>query len=293
MLFWSFVLSFVMVILFYALYPRTDQITIVDKPQAEAAVMAFVNSHQSAKKMIYNFVDDYDINGKKVYTVYIPEMKKVAERYDNPQKVESAIFEEQTVPVDKLGHIRPGLITDVNKGIKGIRFEGINSAVACIKTIRNENGDVTKELTFNCCIVGETASCPDGQTEDYVITYADHPTWWDDTTKSKQLWRNALLKRSRYSNECGVLYPRSGGQAGNIAGISKYDPTSRYVLDNSQRFVISIPKEITGALDILEGGNMSDYLFCITPVKNILENAQKEVARFNSQVGLEETTTME
>lgn len=284
MLFWSFVLSFVMAILFYAYYPRTDQISVVDKPQAESAVIAFINSHQSAKKMIYNLVDDYSIPGKKVYEVYVPEMKKA--NMDNLAVggAPSAIFQDQTIPVDKLGHIKQGLIMDVNKGIKGYRFDGIKSAVACIKTTIAEDGEVTKELTFNC---------DPNQTEDYVITYADHPAWWDDTTKSKQLWRNALLKRSRYSNECGVLYPRSGGQAGNVSGVVRYDPTSRYVLDNSQRFVISIPKEITGALDILEGGNMSDYLFCITPIKNILQNAQKEAARYNALVGLEETTTAE
>lgn len=283
MLFWSFVLSFVMAILFYAYYPRTDQITIVEKPQAEAAVVAFINSHQAAKKMIYNFVDDYDINGKRVNPIYINEMKKADMNNIEVSNVHSAIFEDQTIPIDKLGHIKPGLIMDVNRGIKGYRFDGINSAVACIRT-NTVDGTVTKELTFEC---------EEGITEDYVITYSDHPSWWDDTTKSRQLWRNALLKRSRFSNECGVLYPRSGGQAGNISGVVRYDPTSRYVLDNSQRFVISIPKEITGALDVLEGGNMSDYLFCITPVKPILENAEKEAARYNALVGLEETTTAE
>lgn len=284
MLFWSFVLSFVMAILFYAYYPRTDQITIVEKPQAESAVMAFVNSHQAAKKMIYNLVDDYDINGKRVNPIYINEMKKADMNNIEASNVHSAIFEDQTIPIDKLGHIKPGLIMDVNRGIKGYRFDGIHSAVACIKTDVDVEGTVTKKLTFEC---------EKGITEDYVITYSDHPSWWDDTTKSRQLWRSALLKRSRFSNECGVLYPRSGGQAGNISGVVRYDPTSRYVLDNSQRFVLSIPKEITGALDVLEGGNMSDYLFCITPVKPILENAEKEAARYNAQVGLEETTTIE
>ena len=104
MLFWSFVLSFVMAILFYAYYPRTDQITIVEKPQAESAVMAFVNSHQAAKKMIYNLVDDYDINGKKVYRVYINEMKKVSQYKDGEitNEREVAIF-DPTVNNNNLG----------------------------------------------------------------------------------------------------------------------------------------------------------------------------------------------
>lgn len=291
MLFWSFVLSFVMAILFYAYYPRTDQITIVEKPQAEYAVMAFVNSHQAAKKMIYNLVDDYDINGKKVYRVYINEMKKVSQYKDGEitNEREVAIF-DPTVNNnnlglnDNLGYIRTGLISDYNRGIKGYRLDNIYSAVACIKTSTDAQGTVTKELTFDC---------EENITEDYVITYADHPSWWDDTTKSRQLWRSALLKRSRLSNECGVLYPRSGGLAGNVTGVVRYDPTSRYVLDNSQRFVISIPNEITRPLDVRSGGNMSDYLFCITPIKNIIQNAEKEAARYNAQVGLEETTTIE
>ena len=291
MLFWSFVLSFVMAILFYAYYPRTDQITIVEKPQAESAVMAFVNSHQAAKKMIYNLVDDYDINGKKVYRVYINEMKKVSQYKDGEitNEREVAIF-DPTVNNnnlglnDNLGYIRTGLISDYNRGIKGYRLDNIYSAVACIKTSTDAQGTVTKELTFDC---------EENITEDYVITYADHPSWWDDTTKSRQLWRSSLLKRSRLSNECGVLYPRSGGLAGNVTGVVRYDPTSRYVLDNSQRFVISIPNEITRPLDVRSGGNMSDYLFCITPIKNIIQNAEKEAARYNAQVGLEETTTIE
>lgn len=280
-----------MAILFYAYYPRTDQITIVEKPQAESAVMAFVNSHQAAKKMIYNLVDDYDINGKKVYRVYINEMKKVSQYKDGEitNEREVAIF-DPTVNNnnlglnDNLGYIRTGLISDYNRGIKGYRLDNIYSAVACIKTSTDAQGTVTKELTFDC---------EENITEDYVITYADHPSWWDDTTKSRQLWRSALLKRSRLSNECGVLYPRSGGLAGNVTGVVRYDPTSRYVLDNSQRFVISIPNEITRPLDVRSGGNMSDYLFCITPIKNIIQNAEKEAARYNAQVGLEETTTIE
>lgn len=291
MLFWSFVLSFVMAILFYAVYPRTDQITIVEKPQAESAVMAFVNSHQAAKKMIYNLVDDYSISGKKVYRVYIDEMKKVGQ-YKNGEIInenEVVIFDptinDNNLGLnDNLGYIRSGLRGDYNRGIKGYRLDDIYSAIACIKTGTDAEGNVTKELTFDC---------DEDITENYVITYADHPAWWDDTTKSRQLWRSALLKRSRLSNECGVLYPRSGGLAGNITGLTRYDVNSRYVLDNSQRFVISIPNEITEPLDAREGGDMSDYLFCITPIKNIMQNAEKEAERYNAQVGLEETTTAE
>ncbi len=120
----------------------------------------------------------------------------------------------------------------------------------------------------------ERCSCT---TKDYVITYMnpDNASWaGDERIAHQELWRSAILRRTKGSHECGVLYPAAGMQRNGMTVIPKiarkYDLNAEYVLDNSQRFTVSIPRLITDEIKKYTGEtDLTDYLFCITPIEDI------------------------
>ena len=52
MLFWSFILAFVLSLLYY-MSPVHNVVQVEDKPLADTMVATFVNAHQAAKRMMY------------------------------------------------------------------------------------------------------------------------------------------------------------------------------------------------------------------------------------------------
>lgn len=283
MLFWSFILAFALGVLYYAFYPRTDYISVVEKPISESAIIAFVNAHQAAKRMLYR-IDDDGLGGKEVVQIFLTEMPKV----DANDKIQTPIiFEKQAEgDNDTIGQLKNSIRNNVIRGLKATKTDGIYSYVACLKKNVDETNNTSKELTF---------ACDEDRTENYLITFSDHPDWWNENIKQRQLWRSALLKKTKGSDECGVVYCRYGayeqghtvvcgtpGGAPTVSGLPRYDSTSKYVLDNTQRFTVSIPKEISAALENKAGGNLYDFMLCITPIRNIMQNAQDEADRMSS-----------
>ena len=114
-------------------------------------------------------------------------------------------------------------------------------------------------------------------TKDYVITYMNPElaSWaGNEKITHQELWRSAILRRTKGSHECGVLYPTVGLQRNGVKVLpkiaKKYDTNAEYVLDNSQRFTVSIPKVITDEIKKYTGEtDLTDYLFCITPIDDI------------------------
>ncbi|MGN1062720.1 MAG: hypothetical protein ACI4QM_00135, partial [Alphaproteobacteria bacterium] len=231
MLFWSFVLAFVLGILYYTMYPRTDFIAVSEKPQAETAVVAFINAHQAAKDLMYSVdhtscektTEIVEENGEEQITVkydcptpsvtmtYKTHMKNVPTTL--AESVSGVLKGQKTAeaePTKGLGYIdekwRNALAYKGNAILKEHQ-NAIYSAVACVKTIYKKNPDGTDsdeiekyELVFEC----------DGTT-DYVLSFMDPyaATWIDnDKIARRELWRSALLRRARGSYECGVLYPK-------------------------------------------------------------------------------------
>lgn len=268
MLFWSFILAFISGILYYNLYPRSDMIEVHDKPVAEAAIVGFINSHQSAKNSLYHFEKGTD-GEQTIVLDYVHQMPLVPSSVSEVEKQGLHLFDSQSsdAPYDKVGHINTNIRDAAMVGLPRYRLKDIDSFVACLKVNINEvTNTLTKELTFNC---------DNEQTQNYVVTYMDQPKWWNDEVRTKELWRSAMLRRTKGSDECGVLYPRIGTGHAAVTGLPRFDENSEYVLDNSQRYILSVPKEITSMMKMdLGTDNLSDLLFCITSVQNIVRNAQ-------------------
>lgn len=264
MLFWSFVLAFVLGILYYNFYPRSDMINIQDKPLAESAVVGFVNTHQSAKKALYHF--DEDVDGNQIIILdYVLQMPLVPSSVSEVEQRNLKLFfpQDKTKPQDKLGHLNTSMRDTGSVGLNRERLSGIYSFVACLElTVNQSTNQLEKTLTFNC---------DNEKTQNYVVTYMDQPAWWSDDVRQKELWRSALLRRTKGSDECGVLYKR-----GSIPGLPRYDETSEYVLDNSRRYILSVPTQVTAMMkQNMNQNDLSDYLFCITSISNIIRNAEK------------------
>ncbi len=347
MLFWSFVLAFVLAILYY-ISPTYNVVQVEQKPMADTMVAAFVNTHQAAKRLMYTDtvgtkqvtqqcdgtdsagnpikVDCVDAIGTPVkIDVEDTSSRKITFNYkgimnsfktsaaDCANTVGNGVLSVACAPtqdggklysIGSLAEINPDDIDKMLPTIPVDKLGDITSAVACIadessdtEIKTNADGSITTSykkttpyLTFDC------AGKKNGGIGDYVITYMQAPDSEHAAMSRNELWRSGILRRTKGSHECGVLWPATGFTLnegvydytvdnGNITGTvassaeigaierRKYDIDAEYVLDNSRRFTISVPKAITDVLkqdEALKNDMDSGYLlFCITPISDI------------------------
>lgn len=300
MLFWSFILAFVVGILYYV-SPTYNVVQVEQKPQADALVATFVSAHQAAKRMMYSDVagtkevNKKDKDGNPIlievedtskrmitftYKTAVKNLGAVTTCSAEGNIKGSGIFETSCetssssgteTPVYSVGnlvHIKTDELKKALPSSHEFEDEPVTSAIACIsnKGTNSMGNEVTTEpyLTFDC------KGGKSGGVGDYIITYMQAP----DSEKSKmarnELWRSGILRRTKGSHECGVL---SLIDDKDNRKRQKYDENAEYVLDNSRRFTVSVPKAITDVLSkdtALKNDMDSGYLlFCITPIDDI------------------------
>ena len=341
MLFWSFVLAFVLSILYY-LSPVHNVVQVEDKPLADTMVATFVNAHQAAKRLTYT-----DTAGKKTITKQCVDIDSDGKSFSvdcvdaegNPIEIEvedtskrvitftykedmqglktsatsgflekeetlSALDSSRKYSDGTLANISPDEIKKFLPAVSEETFDSyhIQSAFACITDAAE--GDTTttttQYLTFDC--QGGKGGGTGGKDEseadkkaglgDYVITYMQAPTTDKATINRNELWRSGILRRTKGSHECGVLWKTNAGKITltarkynddgdieevqrtiNIEARKRYDEKSPYIMDNSRRFTVSVPTLIGEALaeDDALASDMTDgyLLFCITPMDDI------------------------
>lgn len=333
MLFWSFVLAFVLSILYY-LSPVHNVVQVEDKPLADTLVSTFVNVHQAAKRLTYTDMADkktiikqcvdIDSDGKSFSVDCIDaegnpmeiEVEDTSKRVitftykqamagltggslpscSSESKVPACIFNR--ILSEGIAIINPGEIKkilpwvkyrDDDNSLDVLDMYNITSAFACIKA-----GE-TPSLTFDC------QGGKSGGIGDYVITYMQAPH--SDGIGRNELWRSGILRRTKGSHECGVLWKTNAGKimltarkynddgdieefqrAIDIEARKRYDENSPYIMDNSRRFTLSVPTLIgkvieespdnvdadgNGKKDITEDMESGYLLFCITPIDDI------------------------
>ncbi|MBO7258198.1 MAG: hypothetical protein J6V11_04585, partial [Alphaproteobacteria bacterium] len=243
MLFWSFVLAFVLSILYY-MSPVHNTVQIEDKPLADTMVATFVNAHQAAKRLTYtdkgklktvnkkcdSKCDTTDEEGKPIQVdckvdclengnpieieVEDTSERKITFTYKqamagltggslpdcsseskDPACIFSGILSERIAIInpDEIKKILPWVDALQN----GVDMYNITSAFACIKA-----GE-TSSLTFDC------QGGKSGGIGDYVITYMQAPH--SDGIGRNELWRSGILRRTKGSHECGVLWKTGEG----------------------------------------------------------------------------------
>ena len=364
MLFWSFVLAFVLSILYY-LSPVHNVVQVEDKPVADTMISTFVNTHQAAKRLTYLDtagikkinkqcdgkcdtidekgntiqvdckVDCLDDKGKPIPIEVEDTSKRVITfTYKNKMLAfddgnicgEAQSGNEKTEPLwtfckpisrevtqkynvgsfawFDMARLKKFLVGDKHYQEYVDEYE-LTSAIACISNKSTSEIESTDPyLTFNCN--GGSSS----GIGDYVITYMRAPGG-DETAARSELWRSGVLRRTKGSHECGILWKTQESGDGwkislpaytydsdsnlvekedeaiiTVKTRKKYDKTSPYILDNSRRFTVSIPKVIgieleeyakahgrdddnNGIVDFIEDMNDGYLLFCITPIDDI------------------------
>ena len=340
MLFWSFVLAFVLSMLYY-MSPVHNVVQVEEKPMADTLVATFVSAHQAAKRLTYTdtvgkktitkqcvdidsdgksvSVDCVDAEGnpikievedtsKRVITfTYKEKMQglKTSATSDFLKKEEtlSALDSSRKYSDGTLAKIVPDKIKRFLPAVSNETFKeyNITSAFACITDAAEDGGTTNAYLTFDC--QGGKGGGMGGKNEseeakkagigDYVITYMQAPK--SEGLARNELWRSGILRRTKGSHECGVLWKTEDGEITayfygykdgdvdkstlherkiSIPKRKRYDETSPYIMDNSRRFTVSVPTLIGQAVaeeDAALASDMQDgyLLFCITPMDDI------------------------
>lgn len=331
MLFWSFVLAFVLSILYY-MSPVHNTVQIEDKPLADTMVATFVNAHQAAKRLTYTdkgmtyFTNKQcvvkDEEGKPQTDNAGNLIKEDCLEDGNPIEIEVEDTSKREITFtykQAMAGLTGGDLPDcspeskdpacifsgiLSGGIAIINSDEIKKILPWVDALQNGVDMYNITSAFACIKAGETSSltfdCQGGKSGgigDYVITYMQAPH--SDGIGRNELWRSGILRRTKGSHECGVLWKTGEGnkitvkarkynadgdieeteREIHIASRKRYDETSHYIMDNSRRFTVSVPALIGDALYNLKdsGGNYylredmeSGYLlFCITPIDDI------------------------
>ena len=358
MLFWSFVLAFVLSILYY-MSPVHNVTQVENKPLSDTMVATFVNAHQAAKRLTYIDtakticvkVDDKgevekDSNGlpikkpcilkddgtidkeknfevedtsERTITFTYQQAMKNANNYSSctsgDKRPECIFYEVQNggdsrgglaiINPDEIKKMLPGLIVNKDRKTEDIFQKyvddyGLTSAFACITNVGTDGTTIQPYLTFDC------QGGKNGGIGDYVITYMQAPSDEYSTIARNELWRSGILRRTKGSHECGVLWKTNniddepymnvnsyaykdnnlieGNVRISLGTHKKYDKKSPYIMDNSRRFTLSVPTLIgkvieespdnvdadgNGKKDITEDMESGYLLFCITPMEDI------------------------
>ena len=344
MLFWSFILAFVLGILYY-MSPVYNVVDVEQKPQADTMVSAFVNTHQAAKRMMYtdkgsvtNQCDSTDDSGNPIKIDCLDDEGNPIEVEDTSQRVitftyktamadlkdglsadcsvsPECIFSQISkgeYPTSPVPSYSQGALATINaddmrkmlavvpKNDDGTdKFSDITSMVACISNESNEKDETGMIKTTDPYLTFDCQGGKTGGIGDYVITYMRAPgssraSSSSDEAARRELWRSALLRRTKGSHECGVLWKTNAGKITlaveefqrtiDIGSRKKYDENSPYIMDNSRRFTLSVPTLIgkaieessdnvdadgNGKKDITEDMELGYLLFCITPIDDI------------------------
>lgn len=252
MIFWATVLSFIVGLMYFMMYPRSDKIDTIDKPASEALIANFVSQHQAAR--------DY------VREILIAISKASGAPHD------SAATESQ-----KKLFILPSSFEDFIPGIQLLETAyklnpesycsssgtcgGYVSVLACLS--RKDRTD-----SNGIRLTGKLVDCT---TEDakvkYIMTYGYVPDTDINLFKNKNLlWEQAVLRRTSGSPDCGFIYQTNA----NI-GV-----TGEFKINTSQSLTRKIPQAVSDALYSFIQKSIQDpvdkskkwLLFCISPANN-------------------------
>ncbi len=275
MVFWSTLLSFMIGIMYYMLYPGDNKIKDVYMPTSEAFVSGFLSQHQAAKQ----FARD-KIIGIIQLTKEAQSAGKTADKVTGGSSVppNSVIILTDTEEKKNLigsylagnatetGNLYPGKEASVaiHEDTSTFLNQEFVSVLACLNMPERKMGDTYAPAKL--------VDCKEATTK-YVITYGGVPMNDLNTPYTRGrtiLWEHAILKRTHGSPDCGFLYYNGGTVSGK----------KKYFIHNSNRLTRGVPTDFTdkvlrGYIDPMTdagrasiGNQSADIMFCMTPVND-------------------------
>jgi len=243
MLYLVYVLTFLAGILFYALSPRDNQVSL-DSYKAEGFIASFLAQHQAAKDYVSQWLG-FDLDaGASITFIRLDKNKLISFL---PQSVTYDISDRQSDPT---------------------------------KPITMDASDSDFLTTVFCLDDSDTLQNCDSNPSPkniYLTTYSlDRPSWWPSEASNRArrygAWRTALARRTRGSYSCGVLTCKD-----YIANGYKC-VGDKWCIDNGKGATFpngtcqqKVPRTILEELGCFTGGPDSDEcydsFFCISRVK--------------------------
>ncbi len=278
MVFWASVLVFIASIMTYMFYPRNDQYD-QELRKAEYAINAFVNQHQAARDYMYQMIEWHPSEQMKqdspLFNVLpfrgLQSMMPWAMRFST--KDGQFMHEIYAVcPDNKVGNCQTRLTPN--------------------PTLHDSIGHYTSVLVCMDDTLAAIKDCPSNK--QYLLTYGYPPNmfeesdWWQSRTTRLETWRKAILRRTRGSASCGVLY--AVGDYGADDHYYAIDTTQRLTGvvrrpdggDNKVQYIVPpavtenmVHSGETGNVGLDTGGSSDDstkrlngILFCLSPFNN-------------------------
>lgn len=247
MVFWASVLVFIASIMTYMFYPRNDQYD-QELRKAEYAINAFVNQHQAARDYMYQMIEWHPSEQMKQDSPFfnvlpfrgLQSMMPWAMRFST--KDGQFMHEIYAVcPDNKAGNCQTRLTPN--------------------PTLQDSIGHYTSVLVCMDDTLAAIKDCPSNK--QYLLTYGYPPNmfeesdWWQSQTTRLETWRKAILRRTRGSASCGVLYA-----VGDYGADDHY-----YAIDTTQR--------LTGVVRRPDGGdNKVQYIVPPAVTENMAHSGE-------------------
>lgn len=246
---WLVIVSFIVSILFYALFPRGDAIQVVDKPWANFYPQALITQHLAAWQS--SVVKDVS-TGEEAYV----------------HAISHGVTSLEKDTASGAYYIRPGYASierflplgSGNSKLFGLQDDSpLKSVIFCID-------NATSAFTSICSVSMPTSNkdyAPKG-TSDFLVTYAILPDS-ESFLAIRQMGEKALM--IKYNEDihlrvqCGMMTYR------NVGGKTDFQPGSKYFIDNTRYNDVTIPTAIGMFLDSKTGSSSSDpldILLCVT-----------------------------
>lgn len=249
MIFWATVLSFIVGLMYFMMYPRSDKIDTVDRPASEAFVANFVSQHQAARQYAREILLALSkVSGSTHESTDTEAQKKL---FILP------VFFEDFIPNIQLTETAYKLDPSAYCPA-GSSCGGYTSVLACLDRKDGFYSDGTR-------ITGKLVDCVTSPAKiRYIMTYGYVPEADINVFKNKNiLWESAILRRTSGSPDCGFVY-----QTNPNIGVA-----GEFRISNSQKITRKIPQAVSDALaQIIQRAPQDTHsdskkwmMFCLSP----------------------------
>ena len=247
---WLVIVTFVVSILFYAMFPRTDGFKTIDKPWSNYYGDILVHQHLAAWKAstVKSLATGLEAYNHAVRTGSSGLYAQTGNAYY--MKEDFDYIRDFLRP----GEVGPGKVYELGSDAK------IKSVILCV--------DNTTGKFLNTCAVDFGKPEADRGTSDYLITFTILPST-ESYLAIRQLGEKMFLMNYNAEKQkdtkkttanlrvqCGAMIPHSGADG-------DFQPGSPYVLDNTRHSNVSVPTVVARWLEE-QNREAGEIIMCIT-----------------------------
>ncbi len=212
MSYFFFVITLFVAILYYTFNP-SDQIKTIEKPRSEMAITSFLAQHKGA----------VDYINERLAAPFLSVPSKESD--SDPIRLLPCDIIEKYADLEREnaeGELVGLLINECQDDYASACPNG-----ECVDPETGSTGFVSTLICLDAVNQDEVVPCVDAdpthprRKKRYVMTYGYDQEWWWDEFQGAALWREAILRKSHASGDCGVIIQKGIGTA------------TQYLIDNT------------------------------------------------------------